>query len=89
MVRQLHHFKAQFDSVTALRAKLVEELKDDMPDSLSFKVGYYEKPKSKMWIVNTEDIKAMYSKFKHGEIVLWCEGRELDGERKRERRKAF
>ena len=73
MVRQLNHFTSKFDTVTALRAKLVEEFKDDVPNTMTFKVGYYEGPKhSKMWIVTNEDLKAMYETYVAGEITLWC-----------------
>lgn len=90
MVRQLHHITEKFDSVITLRAKLIEELKDHIPDSLTFKVGYFEGPKhSKMWIVTKDDITAMYSKFLSGEITLWCEGREEEvGRNKRKREEA-
>ena len=86
MVRELHHFSSKF--VISLRAKLVEELRDDVPDSMSFKVGYYEGQKhTKMWIVTNDDLQAMYRKFASGEIILWCEGREEDGRRGTGKRK--
>lgn len=56
-----------------MRAKMAEELKEQIPDSLSFKhVGYYEK-NTRMWVVN--NLKSMYTKFKSGEVVLWCDAR--------------
>ena len=59
MMRELHHFQSKFDSVLTLRAKLIEEFKQNVPDSMTF---YYE---NRMWIV-TADIKAMYTRFKTG-----------------------
>lgn len=39
-------------------------------------LGYIEGPKnSRMSIVTTDDINAMYMRHKSGEISLWCEGR--------------
>ena len=33
----------------------------------------------KIWLVNSDDLKSMYEKYKQGgQIVLWCEGRPKD-----------
>ena len=89
VMRELHHFRSKFDSVLMLRAKLVEELRDQVPDSMTFKVGYLEGQKNnRMSIMNQDDIKAMYLRYKTGEITLWCEGKVDDvgrgNKRKRE-----
>ncbi len=42
MVRQLHHFTSKFESVLNLRARLVEEFNEDVPENMTFKVGYYD-----------------------------------------------
>ena len=42
---------------------------------MTFKVGYIEGQKNKMSIITADDIKAMYSRFKTGEITLWCDAR--------------
>ena len=41
-MRQLHRFKSQFDSVVAIRVKLAEEFKEQVPNTLDFSVGYFE-----------------------------------------------
>ena len=87
-MRQLHHFHAKFSSVTSIRTQLLEELKDQLPDSVSFSVGYIEgQQHTKMLIANTDDIKAMYTRYSSGEITLWCDGRnnESSGRAKRQR----
>ena len=67
------NFSSKFDSATALRMKLVEEL---VPDNLSFNVGYFEgHSHSKIWLVSREDFTTMYQKYPKGEITLWCDGR--------------
>ena len=42
IVRQLHHFKSQFDSVVAIRVKLAEEFKEQVPNTLDFSVVYFK-----------------------------------------------
>ena len=73
-----------------LRAKLVEEFKEQVPDSMTFKVGYFDEGQrnNKMWVVTTDDIEGMYAACKAAEITLWCEGRSGECEeptRKRRR----
>ena len=61
----------------SLRIQLLEELKEQLPDSTSFNIGYYEGQQHiKMFIGNADEIKAMYAKYPSGEITLWCEGRD-------------
>ena len=86
--RHLHGFSSKFDSVTAIRIKLIDELGDQVPEKFDFNVGYYEgKQQAKIWLVSTEDLKMMYSNHSKGDITLWCDGRdtkETRGKRKRE-----
>ena len=42
IVRELHHFHGRFDSVIDLHAKLIEELKEQVPNSVTFNVAYFE-----------------------------------------------
>ena len=66
----------KFSSVISVHATLIEELKEQVPDTVTFKVGYFEgQQHSKMLIATSDDLKAMYSKYPKGEITLWCEGR--------------
>ena len=51
----------------------MEELADDMPSFIHFDVGYYEKRSRKCWLVNADDLKAMYAGMKSDEISLWCD----------------
>ena len=88
VMRQLHHFHDKFSSVMSIRTQLLDELKDQLPDSISFNVGYFEgQQHTKMLIANKDDIKAMYTKYPRGEITLWCDGRqdESSGRTKRKR----
>ena len=50
----------------------MEELKDEIPSSINFDVGYYEKRTSKCWLVTAEDLGQMYSDSKTDKISLWC-----------------
>lgn len=59
-----------------LRLKIIEELEEQVPDSLSFPLGYFEGQKhSKIWLVTEKDLQAMYEKYPLGEITLWCDRR--------------
>ena len=68
----------------------MEELGDDLPDTIKFDVGYYEHRSSKCLLVTGEDLNQMYEKFKiKEEVLLWCDvdnsdgGSSLDRSRKR------
>ena len=69
--------------MTDIKVHLVEELADDMPSSIHFDVGYYEKRSSKCWLVNADDLKAMYASMKSDEISLWCDSESCGDKRKR------
>ena len=62
-----------------LRAKLIERLGEQVPNSMTFDVGYYEgQQHSKIWLCSSSDLEAMYRKHPTGEITLWCDGRISD-----------
>ena len=80
-MRQLHSIHSKFLSVNGLRVKLIEELEEQVPDSLKFGVGYFD-GKHQMSLVSVEDLNAMYSRHRlGGEVLLWCEGRCKDQKR--------
>ena len=56
----------------------MEELGDDIPSSIHFGIGYYEKRSSKCWLVTAEDLKLMYTTLKSEEILLWCDAETHD-----------
>ena len=58
--------------MTDIKVHLMEELKDEVPSTIHFDVGYYEKCSSKWWLVTIEDLAEMYS---GAEMLLWCDGR--------------
>ena len=92
-MRQLR-FNSRFESLLALRVKLIEEFQDCVLNTVVFNVGYFEgQQHSKISIVNGEDLNAMYSRYPKGEITLWYDssspavGQEASsehGKRKRE-----
>ena len=76
VVRQLHNVTGKFDSVTAIRVKLIEELKDNVPDNATFDIGFFDGT-TKLLMVSTDDVNSMYQKYKNGgAIMLWCVGRQ-------------
>jgi len=81
ITRQLHHFDGKFQSVTDVKVHLMEELGDEVPSSIHFDVGYYEKCSNKCWLVTAEDLDGMYTNIKSGDISLWCDA-ETQGDKK-------
>jgi len=74
VLRQLH-FNSKFESLLALRVKLIEEFQDQVPNIVVFNVGYFEGQQySKISLVTTEDLTAMYVRYLKGEVTLWCDG---------------
>ena len=77
VVRTWHDASETFDSPRSLKLKLMESFPDDVPDHVSFQVGYFEgKNSTKRWIVEPRDLQSMYSVLEEGQkITLWCEGK--------------
>ena len=71
-----------------LRAKLIEKLGEQVPQTISFDVGYYEGSQhSKIWLCSPNDLESMYQKYPYGEITLWCYGHNEDEETGRGKRR--
>ncbi len=87
VTRHLHHAHGKFSTVVSLYTKLIDELKDQVPNNLTFAIGYFEGQKhSKVSIASIEDLKAMYLMYPRGEIMLWCDARcEESAGKRRER----
>ena len=56
----------------------MEELRDEVPSSIHFDIGYYEKRSTKCWLVTAEDLECMYTTLKSEEISLWCDAEPHD-----------
>ncbi|SMN02488.1 hypothetical protein SPONN_1164 [uncultured Candidatus Thioglobus sp.] len=79
MIHQLHKFTGKFESIVMLHAKLIEEFKENVPDSFTFNIGYFEGQRhAKMALSSEEDLKAMYLRYQRGDITLWCDGKSDD-----------
>lgn len=84
----MHNCHTRFESVIVLRAKLIEKLGEQVPQTISFDVGYYEGSQhSKVWLFSSNDLESMYQKYPSGEITLWCYGCSDDEETGRGKRK--
>ena len=67
--------------MTALRAKIIDQFQDSVPNTLDFNVGYFEgRQQSKMWLVTKEDLDSMYTKHPNGDFTFWCDGRYCESE---------
>lgn len=88
-VRHLHECSTKFESVMALRIKLIESFKESVPNTVDFNVGYYEgSQQAKIWLVVPEDLEKMYERYAQGgAITLWCDGRSDDGNDNARKRK--
>ena len=75
MVRHMNNFTGKFETVMALRLKLIEAFSDHVPNTVDFSVGYYEgSQQSKVWLVTADDLKKMYESIKRGHITLCHSG---------------
>ena len=59
-----------------MRVQLIEEFKDEVPDSLLFQIGYFEgSQQAKISLVTDKDLKRLYDIHKTGgQINMWYEG---------------
>lgn len=88
-VRHLNDCNAKFDSVVALRVKLIEAFQDSVPNTMDFNLGYYQgSQQAKIWLVTPDDLKSMYQKYPNGStITLWCDARCEESENCRKRKR--
>ena len=82
--RYLNKYSSKFTAVNAVRVQLIEEFKDQVLDSLTFQIGYFEgSQQAKISLVTDEDLKRMYDIHKTGgQINMWCEGVSNEGANK-------
>lgn len=83
--RQLNGFTSKFQSSNDIRIKLIEEFKDQVPNTVDFTIGYLEGSRqTKICIVSADDLQTMYKKYPSGgNVTLWCDQREVNSSRKR------
>ena len=85
VVRDLRQFHGQ--------VKLMEEFKDQVPETINFSVGYFVgRQSTKKWLVSQEDLDCMYTAVRQAgktDICLWYDGRQeakdIDMSQKRRR----
>ena len=88
ITRQLHQFSGHFRSLMDMRVRLLEELGDDLPNTVDFDIGFYEKRSSKYWLVIPDYLKRMYEKCKeNSDIPLWCDATDIGPPKKLGKRK--
>ena len=56
MVQELHYFHSKFTSLVNLHAKLAEEFKYSVPDTLTFGFGYYKGQRHCKMVIAYQDI---------------------------------
>lgn len=74
-VRLIHNVASKFKSVKALKEVLMEQLKELVPDTTNFEVGFMEgNQQARIWLATKEDLLSMYQVYKNGgNITLWCD----------------
>ena len=91
IVRHLNDCSMKFESITALRVKLIKSVRENVPNIIDFNVGYFEgSQQAKVWLVVPDDLKTMYQKYPQGGAInLWCDARcdetEVENVHKRKR----
>lgn len=71
-----HHMHENFTSPENIKVKLRDSFREYIPDNMTFKIGYFEKPgSSKRWLETVEDVQAMYINNTDEMFTLWCDGR--------------
>ena len=79
IVRQLHNFTGQFESIKHLHQVLQSEMTGSLPPH--YVIGYYEgRHHTKRWLTSDEDLTVMNKKFCNGNISMWCDAREASDE---------
>ena len=81
--RYLDNYSSKFASVNTIRIQLIGEFKDQVPDSLSLQIGYFEgSQQAKSSLVTDEDLKRLYDTHKTSPQINMCEGVSNEGANK-------
>ena len=73
VTRELKTFTGVFETIKALKLKLMEEMDTLVPPTLDFQLGYFSgKQSKKHWLIEEGDLKEMYAKDSKKSIFLWC-----------------
>ena len=77
IVHELHGFDSQFDSITSLKVRLMEQFSEYVPSTIEFQVGYFTgKQSTKHWLMCQADLEQMNETLKTSKgKVMWCEGK--------------
>ena len=80
-----HNMTSKFQSVNDLKMKLIDSFPEYIGPSPNFQVGYLEgRGSQKRWIVQMDDLKALYNTFEEGDTIkFWCDGKEKEEGHKR------
>ena len=65
MVREMHRVSSKFETVAAIRHTLINEFESHVPNTDDFNIRYFE-GQTKIWLVTSDDINSMYSKYDKG-----------------------
>ncbi len=75
----MHDFHVKFESLTAMKMKLIDNYGEQVPSTIDFQVGYFlGKQSTKFWIMCQGDLNAMYRSLheaRKGSILLWRDAR--------------
>lgn len=84
----LNDCSVRFESVTALRVKLIKSFRESVSNIIDFNIWCFEgSQQAKMWLVVPDDLKTMYQKYPQGGAInLWydarCDETEVENVRK-------
>ena len=71
-----------------MKVHLLEEFGDELPGTIRFDIGYYEKRSTKCLIASNDDLNRMYETFKSShEILMWCDGDSAGSDKSRKRKR--
>jgi len=67
--------------MTALRAKIIDQFQDSVPNTLDYNAGYFEgQQQSRNVARNKRRPCSMYTKHPSGDFTFWCDGRYCESE---------
>ena len=73
----MRNFQGSFNSVTDMKVRIMKEFREQVPQSITFSIGYFEgRQSAKHWIYTEEDLTAMYGRC--GNEIMWCDGQTGD-----------
>ena len=80
MIREIYNYRDKFESITAMKLKLMDDFPGQVPSTMDFQIGYFMgRQSAKYWLMCQADLDSMYKSLNGKQsLLLWCDGKTTE-----------